>query len=55
MSSTNQPGKEKKEKISQEDLTQKDENLMKRKIQDQTLKHQARRLEIPGGHPSALE
>ena len=55
MSSTNQPGPEKKDKISPEDLTKKDEGLMKRRIQDQTLKHQARRLEIPGGHPSALE
>ena len=50
-----QPGQKSQEKVSQEDLTQKDADLMKRKIQDLTLKHQARRLEIPGGHPSALE
>jgi hypothetical protein len=50
-----QPGQKSQAKVSQEDLTQKDADLMKRKIQDLTLKHQARRLEIPGGHPSALE
>ena len=50
-----QPGQKSQEKVSQEDLTQKDADLMKRKIQDLTLKHQAKRLEIPGGHPSALE
>ncbi len=50
-----QPGQKSQEKVSQEDLTQKDEDLMKRKIRDLTLKHQAKRLEIPGGHPSALE
>ena len=38
-----------------EDSMRKDESLTKRRIQDLTLKHQARRLEIPGGHPSALE
>ena len=43
------------ERTPKEDLTKKDESLTKRKIQDLTLKHQAKRLEIPGGHPSALE
>ena len=48
-------GQEKKERTSQEDLTKKEENRMREKIQDLTLKHQARRLETPVGHPSALE
>jgi hypothetical protein len=42
-------------KSNLEDSTKKDESLTREKIQDLTLKHQARRLEIPGGHPSALE
>ena len=41
--------------MKKEDSTKKDESLTKEKILDQTLKHQARRLEIPVGHPSALE
>ena len=50
-----QHGQKNQEKIKKADSTKKDESLMRRKIQDLTLKHQARRLEIPGGHPSALE
>ena len=42
-------------KTPKEDSTKKDESLTKEKILDLTLKHQARRLEIPEGHPSALE
>ena len=50
-----QPGQGKQEKQSLEDSTKKDASLTKEKILDLTLKHRARRLEIPGGHPSALE
>ena len=49
------PGQGKQEKQSLEDSTKKDESLMREKILDQTLKHQAKRLEIPVGHLSALE
>ena len=47
--SKEQHGQRKKERISLEDLTRKDESLMKRKIKEATLE-QARRLEIPDGH-----
>jgi len=50
-----QPGQKNQDRTNLEDSTKKDESLMRRKIQDLTSKHQARRLEIPGGHPSALE
>jgi len=50
-----QPGQKSQERTPKEDSMKKDESLTKRKIQDLTLKHQARKLEIPGGHPSALE
>ena len=37
------------------DLMRKEGSLTKEKILDLTLKHQARRLEIPVGHPFVLE
>ena len=40
---------------SQADLTKKDGSLTREKILDLTLKHLQKRLEIPDGHPSALE
>lgn len=45
----------KKDKTNLEDSTKKDVNLTKEKIQDLTLRHQARRLETSVGHHSALE
>ena len=45
----------KQERIKREDLTKRDVNLTKEKIQEATLKHQARRLEIPVAHRFALE
>jgi hypothetical protein len=50
-----QHGQKKQGKINQEDSTKRDESLMKERILDLTLKHQAKRLEIPAGNPSALE
>ena len=50
-----QPGPKNQEKTPKEDSTKKDASLTREKILDLTLKHQAKRLEIPGGHPSALE
>jgi len=50
-----QPGQKNQERKNLADLTKKEGSLTKEKIQDLTLKHQAKRLEIPGGHPSALE
>jgi hypothetical protein len=51
----NQPGPEKKDKTPKVDSTKKDESLTREKIQDLTLKHQARRLETPVGNHSVLE
>ena len=48
-------GPKKKDKTNLEDSTKKDVNLTKEKIQDLTLRHQARRLETSVGHHSALE
>ena len=53
--SKEQHGQKKQERIKKEDLTKKDESLTKERIQEATLRHQARRLEIPAGHHSALE
>ena len=39
----------------QVDLTKKEGKVTKEKIQDLTLKHQAKKLETPAGHPSVLE
>ena len=36
-------------------LNEKGRKSTREKILDQTLKHQAKRLEIPAGNPSALE
>ena len=36
-------------------LNEKGRKSYEKENPDLTLKHQARRLEIPGGHPSALE
>ena len=36
-------------------LNEKGRRSYEKENQDLTLRHQARRLEIPGGHPSALE
>ena len=48
-------GQGKQERQSLEDSMKRDESLMKERILDQTLRHRQRRLEIPGGHPFALE
>ena len=45
----------KQERIKREDLTKRDVNLTKEKILEATLRHQARRLEIPVERHSALE
>ena len=42
-------------KTKKEVSMKRDEDLMKRKIQDLTLKHQAKRLETPVAHRFALE
>ena len=53
--SKEQHGHEKQEKTKREDLTKKDESLTKERIQEATLRHLQRRLEIPAGHPFAPE
>ena len=50
-----QHGQEKQEKVKKEDSTRKAENLTNAKILEATLKHQAKRLEIPEGNRFALE
>ena len=48
-------GQEKLAKTKKVDLTKRDASLMKEKILEATLRHQARRLEIPVGHRFVLE
>ena len=55
LSLENQPGLEKKDKTKKVDSMRKEENLTREKIQDLTLKHQAKRLETPVGNHSVLE
>ena len=50
-----QPGQKSRVSPSRADLMKRDESLTKEKILEATLRHQARRLEIPEGHPFALE
>jgi hypothetical protein len=50
-----QHGPENLVKTNLEDSTKKAESLTREKIQDLTLKHQAKRLETPVGNHSVLE
>ena len=50
-----QHGQKSQERIKRAVLTRKAEDLTKEKIQEATLRHQARRLEIPVANPSVLE
>ena len=50
-----QHGQKSRVSLPQVDLTKKEERVTKERIQDLTLKHQAKRLEIPEGHHSVLE
>ena len=54
---TNEGAAGQKSRVSpnQADLMKRDESLTKEKILEATLRHRARRLEIPEGHPFALE
>ena len=55
LNSKKQPGPERKARKSLEVLMRKEGNLTKEKILEATLKHQARRLEIPAAHRFVLE